>query len=209
MSKAAWQQAITQVELNDGSQYPYGLGWSLKKSALGQSKVAHGGHWRGFKADFTTIPGKDQTIIQLTNNSQDDSVDANTVAVEAILSGKPYQLTKQPVHWALHQKLVTSSVTEGKKWFRQLSTAQYEISENALNDLGYAFLGKKQFDNAIAVMELYAETYPNSANAHDSLADAYSEAGKTAMAIKHLKRVLDIDPAFEGATKRLIALKAK
>lgn len=46
-----------------------------------------------------------------------------------------------------------------------------------INNLGYAALSQKKFAEAIDLFKRNVEQNPNSANAHDSLADGYAGAG--------------------------------
>lgn len=85
MSAAHWRQATAPATLADGSPSPYGFGLSLEPTYLGEQAVAHGGHWRGFKSDLTTLPGRDATIIILTNNGEDEEVERARDAFEGIL----------------------------------------------------------------------------------------------------------------------------
>lgn len=55
--------------------------------------------------------------------------------------------------------------------------------ERPLNLLGYTLLREKDNANAIALFRWITETFPQSANAHDSLADAYEAAGQPADAL--------------------------
>lgn len=52
------------------------------------------------------------------------------------------------------------------------------LQEPALNQLGYGLLQAGKTDQSIAVLELVAQRYPSSANAMDSLSEAYETAGK-------------------------------
>ncbi len=89
VSDESWNEAVKPVKLLDDSEYPYGFGLSLKPSAKGEPRVAHGGHWRGFRAALEMFPGKNRSIIMLTNNGADDSVDQVIDDVEAMLDGQP------------------------------------------------------------------------------------------------------------------------
>ncbi|MEO8649986.1 MAG: FKBP-type peptidyl-prolyl cis-trans isomerase [Acidobacteriota bacterium] len=82
-------------------------------------------------------------------------------------------------------------------------------SEGDLNRLGYSLLRLKQMDNAIAVFKLIVEEYPNSANAYDSLGEAYLAAGQKQLAIESYEKALAIDPKFNSATKALEKLRAE
>src|SRR5215471_14150433 len=57
------------------------------------------------------------------------------------------------------------------------------LNESALNAMGYMFLRQKKNSNAISVFELATKNYPKSANAYDSLADAYIAASQKEMAL--------------------------
>jgi CubicO group peptidase (beta-lactamase class C family) len=89
VSDKSWNEAIKPAKLLDGSEYPYGFGWSLKPSEMGEARIAHGGHWRGFRAALEMFPSKDRSIIMLTNNGADDSVDQAIDDIEAMLDGQP------------------------------------------------------------------------------------------------------------------------
>jgi hypothetical protein len=78
------------------------------------------------------------------------------------------------------------------------------LQEGPLNGLGYRLLQKKDHANAIAVFRYVTESFPKSANAHDSLADAYEAAGKTAEALAEADKVaamVDSDPNLQPAAK--------
>lgn len=66
--------------------------------------------------------------------------------------------------------------------------------ENELNQYGYQLLGNNDFDKAIEVLALATTRYPNSANAWDSLGEAYALKGDGKTAIKHFKKSLTLNP---------------
>lgn len=78
------------------------------------------------------------------------------------------------------------------------------VQEGPLNGVGYALLRQKDHENAIAVFRWITQAFPASANAHDSLADAYEAAGRTAEALAESDKVValvDADPALQPAGK--------
>ena len=79
-----WHRATTPVHLSDGSTAPYGFGFNLKPDIEGAARISHAGHWRGFKADLSSYPASCIVVIQLTNNGEDDSVDANTAVLRQL-----------------------------------------------------------------------------------------------------------------------------
>lgn len=67
-------------------------------------------------------------------------------------------------------------------------------NENELNLYGYSLLNDKKFDEAIKVLAMITERYPESANAWDSLGEAYALKGDKPNAIKNFKKSLSMNP---------------
>jgi hypothetical protein len=82
-----------------------------------------------------------------------------------------------------------------------LETALTEglADESGVNNLGYAYLGEKKFELAIAVFSYNVDRYPDSWNTYDSLAEAYMTKGEKDLAIKYYRRSLELNPGNEGA----------
>jgi hypothetical protein len=53
----------------------------------------------------------------------------------------------------------------------------YAISERDINALGYQYLGRRAFENALAIFDFNVRRFPDSSNAYDSLAEAAATAG--------------------------------
>jgi len=69
----------------------------------------------------------------------------------------------------------------------------YEIRtpESVINNIGYGLLAMNRVDDAIVVFQGNVERHPGSANAHDSLGDAYSSAGEWERARESYARAVD------------------
>ena len=85
----------------------------------------------------------------------------------------------------------------------------YDFSEGSLNTLGYALLGKDLTADAIAIFRLNVEFAPQSANAHDSLAEAYKAAGEIERAIAYYQKSLQLDPGNDNAVAMLRELRGQ
>ena len=81
-------------------------------------------------------------------------------------------------------------------------------SESDLNGLGYSLLRAKQTADAIAVFKLVVEEFPQSANAYDSLGEAYIAAGQKQLAIESYTKALEKAPKFPSAIEALKKLRA-
>jgi len=82
----------------------------------------------------------------------------------------------------------------------------YDFGENTLNELGYELLEEAPPD-AIAVFQLNAEQFPESANAWDSLAEGTMRSGDRERAIEYYEKSLELDPDNENAKEKLKELR--
>jgi hypothetical protein len=67
-------------------------------------------------------------------------------------------------------------------------------TEPELNNYGYQLLGNGDNDKAIEILKMNTERFPKSANAWDSLGEAYALKGDKANAIKNFKKSLSMNP---------------
>jgi len=79
--------------------------------------------------------------------------------------------------------------------------------ETRLGGIGGDLSSAKKHRDAIEVLELNARLFPNSADAHASLAQAYAASGNPARARQHYEKVLTIDPHNAAAQKALAKLQ--
>lgn len=68
------------------------------------------------------------------------------------------------------------------------------LSEARLNRIGYRLLGDGSIDAAIAAFRLNVETYPDSANAYDSLSDGLESSGELRQALQLVREALERTP---------------
>jgi len=67
-------------------------------------------------------------------------------------------------------------------------------NENDLNNYGYLLLNQGNHDKAIEILGLNAQRHPKSANAWDSLGEAYATKGDKKNAIINFKKSLSMNP---------------
>ena len=67
-------------------------------------------------------------------------------------------------------------------------------TEAELNNYGYQLLGQSQYDKAIEILTLATERFPKSANAWDSLGEAYALKGDEKNAVVNFKKSLKMNP---------------
>jgi dienelactone hydrolase len=84
---------------------------------------------------------------------------------------------------------------------KQLAEARHRdpqaelFSEAIVNQLGYEHIQSGDTKGAVEIMQLNVTAYPNSANAYDSLSDAYLADGQKDLALQNAKKALELLPA--------------
>lgn len=166
----------------------------------------------GFANLLLRVPEGERVIILLSNiRGSVYRLDDIAAAVNRILDGAPYEMPKSSMAETLAAVIERSGVTAALTQFRQMRARpdEYSLSESEMNSLGYYFLNtRKAVDAAVAVFRLNVEAFPNSANAYDSLGEAYMAKGDKELAIRNYQRSLELNPQNTNAVEMLKKLRA-
>ncbi|MCD4744885.1 MAG: tetratricopeptide repeat protein [Bacteroidales bacterium] len=81
------------------------------------------------------------------------------------------------------------------------------FNEYTLNSIGYYFLRKNKFKEAIEIFKLNVEFYPNSYNVYDSLGEAYIKKGNKELAIENYEKSIKLNPNNNNGIEALRKLK--
>lgn len=220
LSKQAKEQMFARV-LED-----YSLGWNVRNLALADLQksalpifpgdairteaadfkmIMKGGDVWGYTGFWAKVREKEQTVIILLNGGGiafNSDVIRMTHGILNILNDLSYVTPRENMFVQILQQ---KGFEEAVKTFKQLKEEEPQnpiISETAFNNLGYEYLNNKSYALAINILKLNAESHPNSANACDSLAEAYETSGNKEMAIKYYQKVLEILPKDTSASEQ-------
>jgi len=69
-------------------------------------------------------------------------------------------------------------------------------NSNTLNQMGYYFLGEKEFDKSYKYFKWAIKNSPDLANPYDSMGDHFSAAANYDSALIYYQRAIDINPDF-------------
>jgi tetratricopeptide (TPR) repeat protein len=75
--------------------------------------------------------------------------------------------------------------------------------ENSLNVIGYHYISNGDLISAIKILMLNTEQFPDSANAYDSLGEAYYLNKQMDSALQHYKKSLELDSKNDNAKKMI------
>lgn len=157
--------------------------------------VGHGGEarlvWRHFfrQAD----PDDSATVIYLDNGGRTtfDRHRLATLVADRVMPGVARKDEEQEE--ALYRGMASG------RWEQASATVAAAISTDRLeaivNRVGYDAMNILDAEAALPVFRWNAERFPRSANAHDSLGEAYRAAGQCDRAKESYARALALDPA--------------
>lgn len=194
------------IEPVPGSEGTYGLGYGIEAPGGNLLVVGHNGANRGWHAAAWVDPATGDGFVAMTNGSNGWPVHRQIRCdwIESRTGTRP--ACPKPVGTALVEVVlnegVEAAVRRYRTWKRE-SPDEYEFDEWELNGLGYRLLERGRVADAIAILELNVEEYPQAANPWDSLGEAYMIAGDEERAIAHYEKSLELNPANENARRML------
>jgi tetratricopeptide (TPR) repeat protein len=93
--------------------------------------------------------------------------------------------------------------------FQKDPLRKYASAEQDLDRLGHDLVSEKKFDQAILVLKLNVEAYPNSFNTWDSLGKAYMIRGDKSLATANFNKSLELNPKNADARIQLAKLRGQ
>jgi tetratricopeptide (TPR) repeat protein len=134
----------------------------------------------------------------------------NDQALKAALSSVP---KKSPAD-LLKQAVLANDFEKAAALYREwradpVNAYALPDAEIPVNSLGYELLAAKKLDQAVEVFKLNAAAFPRSANAFDSLGEAYRARGDRESAIRSYEKALALDPNMRSAAEALRDLRSR
>jgi tetratricopeptide (TPR) repeat protein len=119
--------------------------------------------------------------------------------------------SRKSIAETLSATIASSGVDQAAKQYHDLKAAApstYNFDEDELNTLGYQFIHTRKFREAIQILQINVEAYPQSSNVYDSLGEAYMDDGNKALAIANYQKSLQLNPKNRNAVLMLRQLNA-
>ncbi|AEI65808.1 serine hydrolase domain-containing protein [Corallococcus macrosporus] len=205
--------ALKQKMLTPGLAH-YGFGWVMSDMTLHDGKtklpgIFHTGGINGFSSILVRVPERKEAVILLDNMTH-GGLQELAGGVLSILHGLTPRPARMPIGNVMMESLGKGSVAQAIATYRTLKKtkqAEYDFSERHLNTVGYHLLRSGRAADAIEVFKLNVEMFPEAANCHDSLGEAYAAHGDKARAITSYRKALELAPKNEHAVKMLEQLE--
>jgi imidazolonepropionase-like amidohydrolase len=191
-----------------------------------QTATLNPARFLGRERDLGTIEeGKIADMVLLNANPLDDITNTTKiasviyggrlfprVALDHMLSQVEVAANRQPISEVMMKTIQEKDVAAAIRQYGDLKSTQpttYDFSENELVSLGYQLLSAKKISDAIEIFKLSVQTYPNSYNTYDSLAEAYMDNGNADLAIQNYQKSLQLNPGNTNAIVKLKKLNPK
>ena len=201
--------------------YGYGVAVNSMKNYLGLNKditlISHDGGIGGFSSYMARIP-EDSIFVVLLDNTRAGMRGNDLVGISnnilPILYGIKAEIPKPVAYIELLRLIKATSIDEGILQFKNAiinNNDAYSFNglENSLNIIGYNYISNEDFISAIKILKLNTEQFPKSANAHDSLGEAYYKNKQMDVALFHYKKSYQLDPKNDNAKKMIEELSKK
>jgi len=114
--------------------------------------------------------------------------------------------TRKSIAETLSSTIASSGIDAAATQYHDLKAAApatYNFDEGELNALGYQLIRANKFKEAIRILQLNVEAYPQSSNVYDSLGEAYMDDGNKLQAIANYQKSLQLNPRNRGAVQML------
>lgn len=129
----------------------------------------------------------------------------NDPALRAALTYAPAKTLPE----LLMEPMTASDLAERYRRWRADPANAYADPEAQAIGAGYELMAAKRLDQAIEVFKLNVAAFPQSANAYDSLAEAYMIKGDKEAAIRSYEKALELNPDQRSAIEALRTLRGK
>lgn len=137
------EEAFVTPKLNNGknNDAEFGLGWEIEKDTTMGRLVYHSGAAMGLSSNILRNITKHQTVILFDN--MHFNAHENATKTIMLLNGKNVEIPKKSIAKIYGNILLNKGVTEAKETLQTLKkdTANYYLSEDEMNSLGYDFMG--------------------------------------------------------------------
>ncbi|HLG40737.1 MAG TPA: serine hydrolase [Chitinophagaceae bacterium] len=199
VKKETLQEAFTSGKNNEGKEIGYGFGWFIMSDPLQGKIVQHTGGWPGYRQAFVRYLDKDRTLLVLRNTEINFS--SIQLAIQNILDEKPWTMPRPPLAHVL--ALHSNDAASIRKAYEESKKDAPPAREEDVNITGYQMMQAGKLSQALEIMKINVELYPNSWNVYDSLGEVYLAIGDKENAKINYKKSLELNANNDEAKKAL------
>ncbi|EZH73829.1 hypothetical protein ATO12_18020 [Aquimarina atlantica] len=192
-------QMITPFNFQNSDDL-FGYSWGI----FGPENKKYYGFPGGGVSAFMKFVDHDLTIIILSNGFKSRPVISNVITYVSGLVDSSLIRKERMLNEDIRLEFILNNYDDALKKYNQIKADNKEINfERALNTVGYHYLLDNKIDKALSIFKFYTKEYPNSANAFDSLGEAYFMNKQYKLAQQSYEESLRLNPDNKNALKML------
>lgn len=210
LSKEAKQKYFApELRPDETREGYYAYGWDVHQTERNTTVIQHNGTNRVFYADFRRFVDEKVTLIMLLNKAEPSLNDVTFVLADIIF--KPLFEPAMPILENRANSLFTEEIikitlseglAEGIKIYQNKDN-KTDLLERLVNDKGYELISDKEIVKAIDLFKLNVYIFNKSANAYDSLGEAYFLNKNYDLAFTNYKKSLELDARNNNAKEMI------
>lgn len=190
---------------SEEQDFSMGLAWHY---GLDDTVIWHNGGTGGYISFAGFLKGTNKGVVVVTNTTES----MNGIGLKLLGDTAQLKMPKQSILGFLVDDIDANGIESGISLYKIMKSEDYEsynFDENALNEVGYEYLGQGKTAIAFAIFKLNVEVFPEASNPYDSLGEVYLVKGDSALAKKNYAKSLELNPANEVAKNVLESLGVK
>lgn len=183
-----------------------GLGWHIAKGKEGDI-FWHNGGTGGYRTFSGFVPDLGRGVVILTNSDRG----ADDIGFHLLDSNAPIATPVVSVAMAIKKAVDKEGPSAAMPAYKEViagDPAAYNLEEQTINSLGYAYLQENNLEAARSVFAVNVYAFPSSSNVYDSYAEALMKIGNKEEAIANYQKALELNPGNSNAVEMLKQLGA-
>ncbi len=172
-----------------------GLAWFLGEYK-GNKVRSHSGMDTGFRSNLIILPERGIAVVVMINSDYIGTKILCTSILD-ILLGEEVEYIRKSLASHIVRTMFSNNIEIALQEYnkiKQNSIEEYLVYEEEFNAIAYNLLERKRINEAIEVLKLSIQIFPESANLYDSLGEMYLLQDNKELALEKYKKSVDLNP---------------
>lgn len=219
LRERTWREMLTtQADVNTG--VTWGLGWGLEENEDGLA-FWHWGHNSGYRAYAIAYPARDFALVYLTDGDNGMRLLREVLCVATgdedhpalhHLDYESYDSARLVVSREVMRSTLAEGAEAGIARYLELKEEQppEAFAESLLESIGSRLLHEHgRVEDAIGILTLNADEYPESYRAQDDLGAAFLAHGDLEEALSCYERAVALNAQYEAGKQKIRSIRAR
>lgn len=181
-----------------------GLSWFLGEYK-GHRLISHSGLDTGFRSNLMILPEKEIGLVLMTNS---DYIGTQVIwkGILNVLLGEKVEYIENSLARYLAKMMINEGLKNAQQEYdkiRQSHFERYTVIEGELNYVAHELFENLKTDEAIGMLEIAIDIYPQASNLYDSLGEMHAYKGSKELALSYFNKAIELDPENKGVLENI------